>query len=383
MAVIEPFRAVRYDEERTGPIGRLVAPPYDVITVEERGRYLERSRFNVARLIVPETPDEAGALFREWRSERVLVDEPEDALWWLREEYEGPDGERHAREGFFATIELEPYERGVILPHERTYDEAKRSQLALLRSVRANLSPIMLLYDDPAHRPRRTLAPFANGAPVYETRDGSATTRLWRITDHVAIEEVRAALADRSLVIADGHHRYETALEFHREDGSTESRRMMAVLSNTLGEGLIIFPTHRVVRELPELNGRFRITPVDGGAAAALRRLEGVERSHPAFVVYRPGQAAIVEAPAEQTLDTVALEQLGIEAMRYTPRTDEAVALVDAGEAGAAFLLRAPTMEQVRSVAESGETMPQKSTYFYPKLLSGLLFHTLARTLQD
>ena len=154
---------------------------------------------------------------------------------------------------------------------------------------------------------------------------------------------------------------------------------MMAVFSNTVGEGLLIFPTHRVVRELPELNGRFRITPVAGGPQEGLELLNRIDHAHPAFVVYRPGGAELVEAPGEPTLDTVALEQLGIESVRYTPRAEEAVALVDSGAAAGAFLLRPPTMEQVRAVAEAGQTMPQKSTYFYPKLLSGLLFHTLDR----
>jgi uncharacterized protein (DUF1015 family) len=377
VAEVQPFRAVRYDERRTGPVGRLVAPPYDVITAEERERYLERDPHNVARLIVPESPDEAARLYRAWRSEGILVDEPEPALWWLREDYDGPDGARHSREGFFGIVRLEPYERGIVRPHERTYEAAKRSQLELLRAVRANLSPIMLLYDDPGQRPRQALAPLAEGAPVFEATDESSSTQLWRITEPAAIAEAEAALADRSLVIADGHHRYETALRFAEEDGSPEARFMMAVFANTVGEGLIIFPTHRVVRELPELNGRFRVTPVAGGTQEALARLAEIDHEHPAFLVYRRDGAALVEAPGETTLDTVALEQLGIESPRYTPRADEAVALVDAGEADAAFLLRPPTIDQVRAVAEAGETMPQKSTYFYPKLLSGLLFHEL------
>jgi uncharacterized protein (DUF1015 family) len=377
VAEVQPFRAVRYDERRTGPIGRLVAPPYDVITAEERERYLERDPHNVARLIVPESPGEAARLYRDWRSEGVLVEEADPALWWLREDYEGPDGARHSREGFFGLVRLEPYERGVVRPHERTYEAAKRSQLELLRAVRANLSPIMLLYDDPGQRPRHALAPRADGDPIFEAANEGSSTRLWRISDHDAVAEAQAALADHTLVIADGHHRYETALAFAAEDGSPEAEYMMAVFANTVGEGLIIFPTHRVVRELPELNGRFRVTPVAGGTQEALARLAQVDHGHPAFLVYRRDGAALVEAPGERTLDTVALERLGIQSPRYTPRADEAVALVDAGEADAAFLLRPPTIEQVRAVAEAGETMPQKSTYFYPKLLSGLLFHEL------
>ena len=376
MAEVKPFRAVRYDERRTGPIGRLVAPPYDVITADERVRYLQRCTYNVARLIVPESPEEAGQLYRQWRADGVLVDEAEPALWWLREEYEGPDGARHSREGFFGTVRLEPYERRIVRPHERTYEAAKRSQLELLRAVRANLSPIMLLYDDPAQGPRQALASGASGEPVFEAVDGSSVTRLWRITDPEALATTEAALADSPLVIADGHHRYETALAFASEDGSPRARRMMAVFANTVGEGLIIFPTHRVVQQLPELNGRFLVTPV-AGAQEGLARLAELDHDHPAFLLYRQDGAAIVEAPGDRTLDTVVLEQLGIESPRFTPRADEAVALVDSGEAEAAFLLRPPTIEQVRAMAEAGQTMPQKSTYFYPKLLSGLLFHEL------
>jgi uncharacterized protein (DUF1015 family) len=377
VAEVSPFRAVRYDQARSGPITDLVAPPYDVITAEERGTYLERSPYNVARLIVPEHAEEAASLWREWRRDGVLAAEPEQALWWLREEYEGPDGKRHSREGFFGLVHIEPYERGVVRPHERTYDAAKRSQLALLRAVRANLSPIMLLYDDPGQGPRRALSPFAEGDPLFEATDAGSTSRLWRVTDPEAIAEARAALTHRSLVIADGHHRYETALAYAAEDASPEAHEMMAVFSNTAGEGITIFPTHRVVTELPDLNGSFRITPVAGGAEEALARLGEVDHRHPAFLVYRRGGAELVEAPGDDRLDTVVLEQLGIDRPRYTPRADEAVALVDSGEAEAAFLLRPPTIEQVRAVAEAGRTMPQKSTYFYPKLLSGLLFHEL------
>jgi uncharacterized protein (DUF1015 family) len=285
VADVQPFCAVRYDERRTGSVSDLVAPPYDVITADERGRYLERSRYNVARLIVPDSPDQAARLFVDWRAGGILVDEREPALWWMRESYEGPDGGRHEREGFFGTVRLVPYEEGVVLPHERTYEQAKRSQLRLLRAVRANLSPIMLLYDDPQGRPHRALAPFADGDPVFEAVDGAASTKLWRVTDRDAIAEVQAALAERALVIADGHHRYETALAYHDEDGTPASATMMAVFSNTVGEGLIIFPTHRVVRELPELNGRFRITPVAGGPQEGLELLGRIDHEHPAFLV--------------------------------------------------------------------------------------------------
>ncbi len=302
-------------------------------------------------------------------------DEDEDAVWWLRQDYEGPDGVSRTRQGAVVSLGLEPYSKGIVRPHERTHAGPKQTQLDLMRATHAALSPLLLVYDDPTAGVRHALEPLADGEPLLSAESGGSTNRLWRITDPTAIEAVREALADQSLVIADGHHRYETALAYNEEQGTEESAWTMAVLVNTQGEGLTIFPTHRVVGRMPELDNGFRVTPMSGGPEKALAALGGVDHGHPAFVLYRAGEAALVEAPGERTLDAAALERLGLEQVTYTPRTDEAVALVDSGRAEGAFLLRPPTIEQVEAVAEAGETMPQKSTYFYPKLFTGLLFH--------
>jgi uncharacterized protein (DUF1015 family) len=374
VAEIRAFRAVRYDEERAGSIASLLALPYDVIGPAEREHYLAASPYNVVRLILPDSPEEAARLFAMWQREGVLVREEQEAVWWLRQDYEGPDGVRRTRQGLVASLRVEPYESGVVRPHERTYAEPKRSQLALLRAVRASLSPILLLYDDPASRPRRALEPLAVGEPVFEAVDGTSVNRLWRITDEDAVREAADALREQSLVIADGHHRYETALAFHAEDGSETSGYTMAVLANTHGEGLTIFPTHRVYSELPT-NGDFPVKRESSAPLEALKELEELPREHPAFVLYERRGTWIVEAPGERAVDTAVVDRLAADGVRYTPRAEEAVALVDSGHAEAACLLRAPTIEQVRAAAQAGETMPQKSTYFYPKLLSGLLFH--------
>ena len=375
MARVKPFRAARYDERKAGPLGSLLALPYDVIGPEQRERYLESNPYNVVRLILPDNCEEAAKLFAEWRREGVLTDETEDAVWWLRQDYEGPDGVGRSRQGVVVSLGLEPYSSGIVLPHERTHAGPKATQLELLRATHASLSPIMLLYDDPAAGARHALEPLVGGEPLLSAQDGPSTNRLWRITDPDAIAAAQKALADQRLVIADGHHRYETALAFHQEQGTERSGWTMAVLVNTHGEGLTIFPTHRVVGRAPALDNGFRVTPVSGGPQDALAVLDRVDHDHPAFVVYRGGESALVEAPGEHSLDTAALDRLGLEDVTYTPRTEEAVALVDSGRAEAAFLLRPPTIEQVEAVALAGETMPQKSTYFYPKLFSGLLFH--------
>jgi uncharacterized protein (DUF1015 family) len=374
VAEIRPFGAVRYDEQRAGPIASLLALPYDVIGPEDRERYLAASPYNVVRLILPDSPKEAARLFSEWQRDGVLVQEEREAVWWLRQDYEGPDGERRTRQGLVASLRVEPYDSGVVRPHERTNPEPKRSQLQLLRAVRASLSPILLLYDDPDCRPREALEPLAVGEPVFEAVDGTSMNRLWRVTDEDAIRAASEALRDQSLVIADGHHRYETALAFHEEEGSESSAYTMAVLANTHGEGLTIFPTHRVYREL-STNGDFPVKRPTAAPLDALRELDRLPRDHPAFVLYERDRTWIVEAPGEHVVDAAVVDRLGADGIRYTPRAEEAVALVDSGAAQAACLLRAPTLEQVTAIARAGETMPQKSTYFYPKLLSGLLFH--------
>jgi uncharacterized protein (DUF1015 family) len=374
VAEIRPFRAVRYDEEQAGPIASLLALPYDVIGPADRTRYLAASPYNVVRLIVPDSPAEAARLFSDWQHAGVLVQEEHEAIWWLRQDYEGPDGVRRTRQGLVASLRVEPYETGVVRPHERTYPGPKRSQLRLLRAVRASLSPILLLYDDPDCRPRRALEPVAVGEPLFEAVDGTSVNRLWRITDEEATRQAVEALREQSLVIADGHHRYETALAFHEEEGSESSAYTMAVLANTHGEGLTIFPTHRVYREL-STDGNFPVKRPSQAPLDALRELEQLPREHPAFVLYEREGTWIVEAPGERVVDAAVVDRLAADGVRYTPRAEEAVALVDSGDAQAACLLRAPTIEQVTAIARAGETMPQKSTYFYPKLLSGLLFH--------
>jgi uncharacterized protein (DUF1015 family) len=245
-----------------------------------------------------------------------------------------------------------------VRPHERTHAGPKEGRLRLLRAVRAQLEPIFLLYDGDLPSP-------ASGEPELEAEQDGVRSRLWRISDAT----VAGPLAGAALLIADGHHRYETALAFHAEDGSPESAYLMTVIVPTAQEGLTIFPTHRVVERLAETDGA---APLD--LDEALERLAVGPRERAAAVLYRAGRAYLVEG-GEGELDATLVDRFGPEGVSYTPRAEEAVAAVDSGAAEAAFLLRPPTVEQVAAVAERGETMPQKSTYFYPKLLSGLLFH--------
>jgi uncharacterized protein (DUF1015 family) len=338
MAEVKPFRAERYDEAEAGPLEQLVAPPYDVISPEERAKYLALSPYNVVHLTLPDDEQQAGRELADWRRRGVLVRDGEPCFWFLSQDYTGPDGVARRRSGLVASLRAEPYERGVVLPHERTHSGPKKGRLRLLRATRTQLEPIFLLYEgDPLPVPER--------APDLE----SGGDTLWRIEDAPSLD-------DTELLIADGHHRYETALAYAAEGGSPY---LMVVLVPTRQEGLTIFPTHRVAQHVNGARG----TPIEK---------PGDEL--PGVVLYRDGRYELLESDA---LDVEVVERIAPEGVTYTPQREEAIATVDRGDAEAAFLLRPTRIEDVWAVARRGETMPQKSTYFYPKLTSGLLFHPL------
>jgi uncharacterized protein (DUF1015 family) len=353
VAEVKPFRAVRYGD-RAGSLETLVAPPYDVISPPERAKLAARNEHNVVHLTLPDDEAEAGRTWRAWRDDGTLADEPEPGFWWLAQDYVGPDGVARTREGIVAALRAEPYERRVVLPHERTHRGPKEGRLRLIREVQAQLEPLFFLYEGaaPATRPDR--------APDLEIEGA----RLWRLPPD-GIEE---AFADRQLLIADGHHRYETTLAYG--DGTD----VLAVLVSLDDPGLMIFPTHRVFEREPAE----RLPTEERLADAALARaaLESVPPDRAAALLYRDGGFDLSVDGNE--LDVQLVDRLGHEGISYTPNWDEAVRAVDKGQAEVAVLMRPTRIEDVFAVAQRGETMPQKSTYFYPKLVSGLLFLPLA-----
>lgn len=351
MARIRPFRALRYDEGVAGPLASLVAPPYDVISEEQRAEYRARSPHNVVNLTLPESEEQAARDLAAWRETGVLVEDEEPSYWWLSQEYVGPDGVARQREGFVAALRAEPYENRVILPHERTHAGPKEGRLRLLKATRTHLEPIFLLWDG-------SIAVDGLGEPDLVAEESGVTARLWRLDAEFG-DVLTEEIADAQLLIADGHHRYETTLAFHEQDGSEESAWLMVVIVPTDQEGLTIFPTHRVAQSAGGVSG----TPIDQPGDVL-----------PGLVLYRQGRYELLEG---EGLDPELVERLAPQGVSYTPRISEAVAAVDRGEAEAAFLLRPTRIEEVWEVAGRGDVMPQKSTFFYPKLTSGLLFFPL------
>ena len=355
VAEVKPFRAVRYDE-RAGSLETLVAPPYDVISPAEREQLAARNKHNVVHLTLPADEAAAGGAWRAWLEDGTLTEEAEPGYWWLSQDYVGPDGVARTREGLIAALKAEPYEQRVVLPHERTHRAPKEGRLRLLREVRAQLEPLFFLYEGapPAQRPPREPDLEVEGA------------RLWRLSP----DGLADAFAGRQLLIADGHHRYETALAYHEEVGTPESAYVLAVLVSLDDPGLMIFPTHRVFEREPaeRLSAEEQLPE----PAAALQALERVPADRAAAVLYRNGRAELTVDGNE--LDVQLVDRLGHDGISYTPDWREAVRAVDEGEAEVAVLMRPTRIEDVFAVAQRGETMPQKSTYFYPKLVSGLLF---------
>ena len=352
MADVRPFRAVRYAR----PADAVTTPPYDVIADDELAVLRARDPHNVAHLTMEPDAGVAGARMREWLADGVLVRDETPAVWWLEQDFVGPDSVARARRGIVASLRAEPYSNGAVLPHERTHRGPIEGRLALLRATRTQLEPIFLLHDG---------APPIGGPPPRPPDLELAGSRLWRLEGD---QGVAAFFADRQLLIADGHHRYETAVEFAAEDGAD---RMLAVLVSTADPGLVIFPTHRVFAGRPDVDpaGEERTGVED--AAAALGR-EPAERA--AFVLVRREGVRLVRGEVGE-LDVELVDRFGHEGISYTPDRDEAVRRVESGEADAALLVRPLRVADVFARARAGRTLPQKATYFFPKLVSGLLLH--------
>ncbi len=417
---VRPLRALRYDPQRVA-LDDVVAPPYDVISERDRAALAARSEHSVVHLILPESATRAADLLHAWRRDGTLVRDAEPTMWWHRQRFVGPDGLEAERAGLVAAVRLSDYAEGRIRPHEQTHADAKAGRLQLLEATRANLSPIFGLYDDPEGVPRAALEPFAGGPAAMQVTDADATVHsFWPVTDPAALAAVDEALANREILIADGHHRYETAVAYRDQRRAAEPADspqpydfMLMYLANLSGEGLAIYPTHRVVlgvRDVtPDLLAAFDVRELTGSPAEVEAELNAIPSDVVAFAVWHgDGKPALVcslrdkaavmmampgQPAARRKVDAAVLESVILAPMlgllhhpeqfattqdvRYVRDLGAACGMVDRGESAAAFLLRAPTVAQVLDVARAGAVMPQKSTYFFPKLYSGFLINPL------
>ncbi|MBI5443978.1 MAG: DUF1015 domain-containing protein [Deltaproteobacteria bacterium] len=431
---VQPFRGIRYNPSRVEDFDLVVSPPYDVIGGELQAELYRRSPYNVVRVdygqVLPEDgPEEnrytrASRLLTGWLAQGVLIREVEPAVYYTEEDYR-VEGELKTRKGFLATVRLEGLESGLYRPHEKTLAGPKADRLELTRACRTNLSPIFSLYDDPAGATQELVEAVADRAePLITVRmDDGVVTRLWRVTDREVLRGISETMKGRSFFIADGHHRYETSLAYRdlmREQNPGFTGRepwnyVLMYFANLWAPGLTVLPTHRAVfglrdfelaRFLERAGEHLRIEEVTGGVRE-LKRLMAWHGARHRFGLAAHGTGrlwllelrdeAIMErvaagAPAVlRTLDVTVLHSLvlerllGIDAaaqetqrnLRYFKSTASLLEAVEAGEAQLGFLLNPTRVDEVKAVAETGEKMPQKSTFFYPKLVTGLVLNPL------
>jgi uncharacterized protein (DUF1015 family) len=426
MADVQPLRALRYDLGVVGDLAAVVSPPYDVIDPAQRAELAARSPYNVVRIDLPEPAEPGGDPYAHaaeqvaaWRQEGALVRDEEPALWLLTQEYLGPDGRRRVRSGVLARVRVTEYGAGRIRPHERTHPGPKEDRLRLTRATRANLSPIFVLYGDETGGAWAAVSGATETEPHATTTDADGTVnRLWRLADPDAIAGFHAALEPAELLIADGHHRYETARVYAEEvGGEGDHRYVLAHLVALEDPGLTVFPTHRLVSGLREDPAR------RDALLATLRECFDIEElddpaqlppAHPGpdgllqlgYIDARDGRplrltlkdqaiadGALADFPAPyRRLDTAILEALVLtgplglseddishfRGLGYSRSDEEALAMVRSGDWDAAFFLPGAGVEQIRDIAAAGVNMPPKSTFFTPKVPTGLVFHPLS-----
>lgn len=449
MATIVPIKGLRYNPQVVDDLSKVVTPPYDVISPAAQQEFYDRSPYNVIRLEYGKThPTDndndnrytrAAQTFKAWLDEKVLVAEDKPALYRYQQEYQ-VHGETKVRTGFVCGVKIEPYEKGVVLPHEETLPKHKADRLALMKLCQANFSPIFALFADPTMTVDKALAEGAGDIPHVEfTDENGITHRLSVIKDEETINKVQAAMENQRIYIADGHHRYETSINyrnFRREEagitgepGNMPFDFVMMTLVNLYDPGLVILPTHRLVKNLGKFNldkliqglkedfrvEEFAVDPEGNNFAEFLDLVSqrgGFDRNmginhRRAFGLYAGGGRGYVVTLENETylarlmpqersiawqgldvsvLHTAILERLlGIGGeqranetnLTYTQEEAGALKLVDSGEYQMVWFMNPTLVEEVTAVAAGGEKMPQKSTYFYPKLNTGLVINKL------
>ena len=433
MADIRAFRAFRYDLGRVGALGDVVAPPYDVIDPALQQALYDRSPYNVIRLILnKETPQDtendnrytrAAAALRDWTRDDVLVQDSARSLYVYRQEFEA-EGRRYTRSGFLARVRLEPFGGGRIYPHEETLAGPKADRLKLFHATGMNLSPVFGLFPDEEGAVQQALdAAVGRALPLEATDHLGVVSRLWPVSDGHILSRMSGLMAPKPVFIADGHHRYETGLRYLEErqgagevrDAEAPANFILMMLVSMSDPGLVILPTHRLVSGLPGLTaGRLaellaphfqveRAGAGDQGARDAWETLEAdggqdllgfgtvadgvwqTARLRPSPLMERlaPDHGPAWRGLAVAVLHVLVLDHLLAPALnakpqcRYVHLMREVTEATAAKECQLACLVPPATMRHVEEIAGNLEKMPPKSTYFYPKLLSGLVFNSL------
>jgi len=443
MAIVIPFRGVLYDPNKVDTVNRVTAPPYDIISPEQQEGYYKHSPHNVIRLILgrqfPDDSDSnnrytrAADFFKQWQNDSLLKRDEDPAFYFYHQEFSTPDNKRSSRDGFIGLVRLEDKDKGVIIPHEKTLDKPKEDRLKLMKACSANLSSIFSLFSDPDDSIVQLLKGAVSPAPLLEATDEEGTLhQVWRVSQREIISDVTQRMQKQSLFIADGHHRYETALNYRnyqiahnpQTTGNESYRYVMMYLTPMEGAGLLILPYHRVIHNIENFNftafesklkDYFVVTSFpfnqDNQEEVWDRFNNNLQESGstlPAFGMFGSGQTSfhllrlkenIFQSLADDAEASAVLKKLDVnviesfifkkvlgitskdlqqqENISYVHDSREGFELVKARGYQLAFLLNNTKSSEIRDIASRGETMPQKSTFFFPKLLSGLVINKI------
>jgi uncharacterized protein (DUF1015 family) len=431
MLRIAPFRGVFYNQKKINDLSKVITPPYDVISVEEQDKLYRRSPYNFVRLDLNQQADAYPAiaeLLQNWQAEGILQRDETPAIYFLKHKFPLNDGAIKERQGFFALTELQDFSTGNIRPHEKTLEAPKEDRLKLMLACNAQLSPIFALYAQPKLAINRMLSEQTDGkTPFIEVKqEGGGDCRLWRVDDDKLIQEIQREMKEQTLLIADGHHRYEATLQYRdkkRSEGPWNGREafnyVLTYFANLNDPNVIILPTHRLVRgyeaksflqleetlqtyfyveqypKTPEGKGWFLKALKNGGKK---QRLIGASfKRDPRYLILRLKNKRLMQRLAKEVsaplrelevsiLHLLLLEHvLGLSpeqqtdgtTIRYSQDEEAVLQSLEKEDFQAAFILNPTKSEDIIAVVDAGERMPQKSTYFYPKLISGLIVNQI------
>jgi uncharacterized protein (DUF1015 family) len=438
MATVIPFCGIRYNPEKIDDLALVMAPPYDVISAEEQESYYKTHPHNIIRLILgrtfpADTEDNnrytrAGTDFSTWRKQAILKRDPEPSFYFYRQEFSLNDGSRAVRDGFIGLVKLEDFEKGTIIPHEKTLSKPKEDRLQLMRACQANFSCIFSLYQDPEERVNKLLQESISAGPYLDMTDKEGCRHmLWRVVAHNITQRIGEVLHNSKIFIADGHHRYETALGYSKEmrkkcpeaGPDAPFNYIMMYLTPMESDGLIIYPYHRAMHNLGSFESalfeeklqaccRLEKLSYPGGSKDLIqkafeKKLQEQGQKGPSFGVIVKGLSHLLVASINEdvlpkdpstveALDVSILERclfndiLGIDSISlreqqnivYFHHSKEGFSLVEDHGYQIAIILNPTKIEELKSVASTGDKMPQKSTYFYPKVLSGPVINSIA-----
>lgn len=417
MAEIKPFKALRYTQ-KAGTISECCCPPYDIISAKEKEEYLARNPHNIIKLELPGTEyadyEKAAATLDGWLESGVLAEDDCESIYAYEEAF-SVAGKEYSFRGIVCRVKLYDFSENVVLPHEETLSKAKEDRFCLMNATGCNISQIYSLYNDKEGETARTVGAATQGAPENEFTDAAGVThRMWRITDADAISDICEQFRDRKLYIADGHHRYETALRYKKSVyGRGDSGYVMMFLIDMENDGLVVFPTHRIIRGIENFDTaallaaaseNFTVEKLASKDEFGQKLSEGYEAHKKVFGFYDGSEAYLLTLKNEDAmkkampnasdalkgldvsvLHTLLLEQvLGIDKenmakqinLTYTRDEAEAIAAAE-GDCNACFIINPTRVDEIAAVAAAGEKMPQKSTYFYPKLITGLVMNKI------